>query len=93
MHANVKHRSTGKLLSRLTWPLDCQAQSSALPVQGFLGIPTISWEGCLPLYPKLEEDQNLWQLFPMHLSSLAAWDGDGPFYTCLCSALLPLGSC
>lgn len=45
MQANVKHRSTGKLLSRLTWPLDCQAQSSVLPVQSFLGIPTISCGG------------------------------------------------
>lgn len=45
MQANVKHRSTGKLLSRLTWPLDCQSQSSALPVQGFLGTPTISCGG------------------------------------------------
>lgn len=44
MQANVKHHSTaGKLLSRLIWPLDLQAQSSALPVQGFLGIPTVSW--------------------------------------------------
>lgn len=32
MRANVKHRSTGKLLSRLSWPLHCQAQSPALPV-------------------------------------------------------------
>lgn len=56
MQVNVKHRSTGKLLSRLTWPLDCQAQSSALPVRGFLDILTVSLRGVLPLYPKLEGD-------------------------------------
>ena len=42
---HVEHRSTGKLLSRLTWPLVCQAQPSVLPVQGFLDIPTVSWGG------------------------------------------------
>lgn len=45
MQANIKCCSTGKLLlSRLTLPLDCQVQSSVLPAQGSLDIPTISWE-------------------------------------------------
>lgn len=44
MQANIKCCSTGKLLSRLTWPLDCQVQSSVLCAQGSLDILTISWE-------------------------------------------------
>lgn len=90
MQANVKHGSAGELLSRLTWPLDCQARASAPPAQGFLAVPTISW-GALPLYPKSKGDQNLQQLFPRHLSPLDAWDG--LLHTCLCSTQLPRGSC
>lgn len=53
MQANVKHRSTGKLLSRLSWPLHCQVQSSALPAR--ISSPFPAGEGSA-LVPKSQGD-------------------------------------
>lgn len=90
MQANVKHRSTGKLLSRLSWPLHCQVQSSALPAR--ISSPFPAGEGSAVL-PQITGTWNLWQPFPMHSSLPAAWDRDGLSYICLCSTQLPPGSC
>lgn len=93
MQADIKHRSTGKLLSRLSWTLRCQVQSSALPVRAaWMSSPFPSGEGSA-LLPQIRRRWNLWQPFPVHSSLPAAWDRDDLSYICLCSIQLPTGSC
>lgn len=92
MRANVKHRSAGKLLSRLSWPLHCQEQSSALPVRAaWISSPFPAAEGSA-LLPQIRGRWNLWQPFPMHSSPSAAQDRDGLSYICLCSTQLQQGA-